>query len=97
MITKSKKFRGTWIDRTGVTWEYRRGKGTNKLGKRVVCHMWADSQTLEMRLVKGDGRTDDFVVYDEHEIKDGTEKDADRLATYWLDPNGTPTVIRVAR
>jgi hypothetical protein len=50
-----------------------------------------------MRLVKGDGRTDDFIVYDEQEIKNGTEKDADRLATYWLDPNGAPTVIRVAR
>lgn len=97
MITRSKQFKGTWLDRTGVAWEYRRGKGTSLTGKRVICHMWADTQILEMKLVKGDGRTKDFIIYDEQDIKDGTEKDADRLATYWLDPNGTPTVIRVAR
>lgn len=96
-MTKTKKVVATWLEREGTTWEYRAGKGTSKMGKRVVCIQWSDTQMLHMRLVKGDGRTKDFVIYDEQNIKDGTEKDADRLATYWLDPNGTSTVIEVAR
>ncbi|CAB4178011.1 hypothetical protein UFOVP1462_23 [uncultured Caudovirales phage] len=94
-MIKTKAFKGSWLGRVGVSWEYRRGKGTSATGKRVVCHLWADTQTLEMKFCKGDGRKSDFVVYETHVIKDGTESHADRLATYWLDPNGkTPTVIK---
>lgn len=84
-MTKSKKYRGTWLQRKGTSWEYRRGKGTSLTGLRVVCHKWADSDVIEMKLVKGDGRTADFVVYEEHDLANGTEKGADRLATYWLE------------
>jgi hypothetical protein len=84
-MTKTKKYRGIWLDRKGTTWDYRRGKGTSQMGLRVVCHKWADTGLLEMKLVKGDGRTADFVVYEEHEFENGTDINADRLATYWLE------------
>lgn len=85
-MTKTEKVERTWLGRKGTSWEYRLGKGTSALGKRVVCVRWADDNSIEMKLVKGDGRTKDFVVYDEQTII-GTDERADRLAAYWLEPN----------
>lgn len=85
-MIKTKKTVATWLDREGTTWEYRAGKGTSRTGKRVVCIRWTDTQVTSMRLVKGDGRTADFMIYDEQDIN-GTEEQADRLAVYWLEPN----------
>jgi hypothetical protein len=93
VLTKTKKSKGTWLQRKGTSWEYRRGKGTNLMGKRVVCHKWADTGLLEMKMVKGDGRTKDFIVFEEHDIPNGAEKDADRLAIYWLDRESLDCLI----
>jgi len=66
--------KGTWLGRPAESWTI--FLSSNKFGRRIVIHRWLDTRQVEVKLVEGDGRKDDFVVFgiitlenpDDHEV-----------------------------
>lgn len=71
---------GTWMNRKGTSTTYRTVRSTT--GLRVEVMVWADApETARVRLIEGDGRTDNFV---EHRTTTVPAAQAADLAAEWL-------------
>lgn len=70
----------TWMGRKGTSTTYRTGRST--VGLRVNVLVWADTpKVAEVRLIEGDGRTDNFTEYRTATVP---AEQAAALAAEWL-------------
>ena len=72
VATKMKKYSA--MDRTGVLYEYK--KNQSSYCERVIAIQWNDTNELQLRHCKGDGRLPNFVIFNEIKIPNGTVSDA---------------------
>lgn len=52
-IVKTTTFVGKWMDRPGISKTHH--LDAKRTGLRIVTHKWADSDDVEVRLIKGEG------------------------------------------
>jgi hypothetical protein len=60
-MRKSKLFKGTWLDRSGETYNIHFDKKAH--GLRINVHLWHDTNLFEAKLIEGDGRKLDFCEF----------------------------------
>jgi hypothetical protein len=58
---QSKTFKGTWLNRSGET--YNLHLDNKRSGLRINVHLWHDTNTYDVKLIEGDGRKLDFAEY----------------------------------
>lgn len=87
MLKQVDTFTGTWMGRGATTYTYQE-RGVGQLGLRVIVHVWSDDQTIDIRLIEGDGRKrDTFKVHRHEEGLLAADLDIDNyevLASEWL-------------
>ena len=59
-VLKTRSYKGTWGGRKAVESLHHLDK--RPLGLRVHVMVWDDSNDVDVKLIKGDGRRDDFEV-----------------------------------
>lgn len=72
-MRKTKTVKRTWLGRKGETYDYVIRGG--RLGKRVSVHRWLDTNEVEIRLIEGDGRTQNFKEYQKATLNNPTDKE----------------------
>ena len=79
------------MDRRGV--QFLHHCDSSRTGLRFVAHYWIDEKRGEAQLVRGDGRTDSFRIYDEQEFTDVTEAEFCLAVERWM--TGTIAEVEV--
>lgn len=62
-MVASRPFSSTWCDGPATTWEYRHPSDCRPHAKRVHVMWWANNKKTEIRVMEGDGRTDEFKLH----------------------------------
>jgi hypothetical protein len=58
---QSKVTKGTWLERSGET--YNLHLDNKRSGLRINVHLWHDTNSYNVKLIEGDGRKKDFAEY----------------------------------
>ncbi len=65
------------MGRTGIHYEYK--KNQTSFCERVIAIKWNDTNELQLRHCKGDGRLPNFVIFNEIVIPNGTISDTEKF------------------
>lgn len=65
--TQTKPMQRSWLGRAGI--EFTLHFDSSRTGKRVVVIFWPDTDELEVRAIKSDGRTTSFTEFEATTVK----------------------------
>ena len=82
IITKTESYSA--MDRTGIHYEYK--KSQYAFCERVIAIKWNDTNELQLRHCKGDGRLSNFVIFNETTIPNGTISDTEKFVNEVMNP-----------
>lgn len=65
--------RNTWLGRAGHLTEFANtDSALRRMGERVAAIRWEDTDEVTVRHIKGDGRAQGFLLFDERTLPAGT-------------------------